>query len=43
MIFDAISNAAYRVSLLDPGTKLEGGYQWPPSGGGKSKARQDPG
>ena len=26
-IFDALSNAAYRVSLHGPGAQLEGGYQ----------------
>ena len=30
MMFDALSNAAYRMSLRGPGAELEGVYQWPP-------------
>ena len=30
MIFDALSNAAYRVSLRGPGAEIEGGSQQPP-------------
>ena len=39
MIFGALSNAAYRVSLRGPGAEIEGGSQEPPppSGGGKSR------
>ena len=39
MIFDALSNAAYRVSLRGPGAEIEGGSQQPPPpvGGGKSR------
>ena len=38
MIFDALSNAAYRVSLRGPGAEIEGGSQPPPpAGGGKSR------
>ena len=37
MIFDALSNAAYRVSLRDPGAEIEGGFSTPPAGGGKSR------
>ena len=40
MIFDALSNAAYRVSLRGPGAEIEGGSQQqhpPPAGGGKSR------
>ena len=29
MIFDALSNAAYRVSLRDPGVELEGAFKTP--------------
>ena len=37
VIFDALSNAAYRVSVRGPGAELEGGLQNTPSsiGGGK--------
>ena len=37
MIFGALSNAAYRVSLCGPGAEIEGGSQPPPAGGGKSR------
>ena len=39
MIFGALSNAVYRVSLRDPGAEIEGGLSRapPPSGGGKSR------
>ena len=39
MIFGALSNAAYRVSLHGPGAEIEGGgsQEPPPSGGGKSR------
>ena len=38
MIFDALSNAAYRVSLRGPGAEIEGGLNTPPpAGGGKSR------
>ena len=37
MIFDVLSNAAYRVSLGGPGAEIEGGSQHPPAGGGKSR------
>ena len=38
MIFDALSNAAYRVSLRGPGAEIEGGVSTtPPAGGGKSR------
>ena len=42
MIFDALSNAAYRVSLRGPGAEIEGGFSTtttttPPAGGGKSR------
>ena len=39
MIFGALSNAAYRVSLRGPGAEIEGGLSRapPPSGGGKSR------
>ena len=37
MISDALSNAAYRVSLRGPGAEIEGGSQQPPAGGGKSR------
>ena len=38
MIFDALSNAAYRVSLRGPGAEIEGGLlNNPPAGGGKSR------
>ena len=30
MIFDALSNAAYRMSLHGPGAELDGGVQTPP-------------
>ena len=30
MIFDTLSNAAYRVSLRGPGAELEGGLNTPP-------------
>ena len=30
MICDALSNAAYHVSLRGPGAELEGGSQYPP-------------
>ena len=33
MIFGALSNAAYRVSLRGPGAELEGGVQTPPQQG----------
>ena len=33
MIFDALSNAAYRVSLRGPGAELDGGVQTSPAGG----------
>ena len=39
MIFDTLSNAAYRVSLRDPWAEIEGGLN-PPSGGGKLEAQQ---
>ena len=40
MIFDALSNAAYRVSLRGPGIEIEGGVSTtpPPAGGGKSRS-----
>ena len=38
MIFDALSNAAYRVSLRGAGAEIEGGLNTPPpAGGGKSR------
>ena len=38
MIFDALSSAAYRVSLRGPEAEIEGGLNIPPpAGGGKSK------
>ena len=39
MIFDALSNAAYRVSLRGPGAEIEGGgfSTTTPAGGGKSR------
>ena len=37
MIFSALSNAAYLVSLRGPGAEIEGVSQEPPSGGGKSR------
>ena len=38
MIFGALSNAAYRVSLRGTGAEIEEGSQEPPpSGGGKSR------
>ena len=37
MIFDALSNAAYHVSLHGPGAEIEVGSQQPPAGGGKSR------
>ena len=40
MIFDALSNAAHRVSLRGPGAEIEGGgfsTTPPPVGGGKSR------
>ena len=39
MIFDALSNAAYRVPLRGPGAEIEGGVlnNPPPAGGGKSR------
>ena len=39
MIFDALSNAAYRVSLRGPGAEIEWGFQQQPrpAGGGKSR------
>ena len=36
MIFDALWNTAYRVSLRGPAAELEGGSP-PPAGGGKSR------
>ena len=30
LIFDALSNAAFPVSLRDPGAEVEGGVQTPP-------------
>ena len=30
MIFDALSNAAYRVSLRGPGAEIEGGFSTTP-------------
>ena len=42
MIFNAHLNAAYRVSLRDPGAELEGvGVQTPPARRGLSLFRQD--
>ena len=37
MIFDALSNAAYHLSLRGPGAEIEGGSHPPSSGGGKSR------
>ena len=37
MIFGALSNAAYRVSLRGPGAQLEGLSRAPPSDGGKTR------
>ena len=33
LIFDALSNAAFAVSLRGPGAELEGGVQTPPPAG----------
>ena len=43
MIFDALSNAAYRVSLRGPGVELEGAINDTPSGDEKIFEAQLPG
>ena len=43
MIFGALSNAAYRVSLRGPGAELEGALKSPPPSGENLEAHQGEG
>ena len=42
MIFDALSNAAYRVSLHGPGAELQGVFKHPPPGPAHSAPSRGP-